>query len=244
MEFSFFKEIMEDNRGLKRLSLNLWGEPLLHRDIFKMVALAKSLNTETVMFTTNGTLLNKTNISRIIDSGLDLIEISMDGLGTTYQKIRGYKYSALERNITVFLEEIERQRSKLKVGLVTVIFDETKGEIKEFSSRWNGAVDHIKYQPMVTFNKKREMKFCPEFFGKYDGRLIVLWNGKVILCCQDVEGALELGDAHNIRIKDIWNGNTLNNLRDQVKIGILPQICTTCTEYEHEGASKRYNFIT
>lgn len=244
LDLSLFKEIMDDNKELKRISLNVWGEPLLHKDIFKMVAIAKTVSTKTVMFTTNGTLLNKDNILKTIDSGLDIIEISMDGLETTYQKIRSYMFCDLEKSIITILEEIAKHNSKLKVGLVMTVYEETKDDMEKFNDKWSNIVNHIKYQPMVTMEKRRKNNFCPEFFGKHDGRLVILWTGKVILCCQDVEGILEVGDARKDRLQDIWKGKILSNLREMVKSGVLPLLCSTCNEYEYERAPKRYDFIT
>ena len=88
MKLPFFIDMMENNKNLKRVSLNVWGEPLLHKDIFKMVSIAKYAGAETVMFTTNGTLLTEARIKETIDSGLDILEISVDGSKKAYQNIR------------------------------------------------------------------------------------------------------------------------------------------------------------
>lgn len=54
------------------------GEPLLNKDLFYFVEKMKLIS-NFVKFVTNGSLLNDSNINKILKSGLDLIEFSFDG---------------------------------------------------------------------------------------------------------------------------------------------------------------------
>jgi molybdenum cofactor biosynthesis enzyme MoaA len=57
-----------------------YGEPLMHPDIYEIIALLKKAAPKTkVSFSSNGVLLNIPNVNKLIDAGLDLISISMDG---------------------------------------------------------------------------------------------------------------------------------------------------------------------
>ena len=53
-----------------------WGEPLLHKDIFRMIEYAKNKGVNYVVMNTNGTLLTDKMINRIVDSKLDIIRFS------------------------------------------------------------------------------------------------------------------------------------------------------------------------
>jgi len=55
-----------------------YGEPLAHRDILDMVATAKA-NASAVELITNGTLLSDQASRRLIDAGLDMLWVSLDG---------------------------------------------------------------------------------------------------------------------------------------------------------------------
>lgn len=57
-----------------------WGEPLLHRDFFTMVGLAKKAGCR-VGTTTNGTLLDEGMIREMVDSGIDIVGFSLAGTG-------------------------------------------------------------------------------------------------------------------------------------------------------------------
>jgi MoaA/NifB/PqqE/SkfB family radical SAM enzyme len=64
------------------------GEPLMSEIIFDVIAFAKSCGMK-VILTTNGTLITQDLAKRLIQSGLDIITISVDGAkGATHDKIR------------------------------------------------------------------------------------------------------------------------------------------------------------
>ncbi|MBE9562302.1 MAG: heme d1 biosynthesis radical SAM protein NirJ [Proteobacteria bacterium] len=63
------------------------GEPLLHPDIFEISARAKAMGFY-VGLSSNGTLIDTTNIEQIADAGYDYVGISLDGLRTTHDYFR------------------------------------------------------------------------------------------------------------------------------------------------------------
>jgi MoaA/NifB/PqqE/SkfB family radical SAM enzyme len=69
------------------------GEPLLRRDIYELVAFAKAQQLATSLYT-NGLLLNVRRAKELIDSGLDLVYLSIDGstpaLNDELRGINGY----------------------------------------------------------------------------------------------------------------------------------------------------------
>ena len=74
--------------GIK--NVNFWGgEPLLHKDIFKMIDYAKSLKMRCFIIT-NGLLVEK-YAENIVNSGLDFLQISIDGLADQHDTIRSYQ---------------------------------------------------------------------------------------------------------------------------------------------------------
>lgn len=65
-----------------------WGEPLLNKRIFKMIRMAKERDCFTTM-TSNGTALAQKNCLSLIESGLDSLVVSVDGMRPeTYDPIR------------------------------------------------------------------------------------------------------------------------------------------------------------
>jgi len=240
MSFRLFQKILDDVPPLKRLSLNNWGEPLLHADIFRMVRLAKAKGTETTIFCTNGTLLDDDRVEKIFESGLDILEFSMDGLGDVYERTRGADYSQLAERIERVLWRRGERGSPLKVGLVFTVWEENEDHAHVFREAWEERVDYIKMQSLLLLGE-RSAPYCAEFSGKYDGRLVVLWDGTVTICCADVEGEIALGNAEHESLLDIWNGPVLGRLRAAAARGRLPPRCRRCTELDTAVGQKRYS---
>ena len=88
------------------------GEPLLRHDIFEMAAYAKSLGMRAVL-STNGLLIDESTADRIKEVGFSYVGISLDGLESVHDKVRGVK-GAFRGSI----EGIRRCRERdIRIGL-------------------------------------------------------------------------------------------------------------------------------
>lgn len=92
------------------------GEPLLREDLYELITYAKNLRLDTSLLT-NGALLSPDKVKRLIDSGLDSIAISIDGMEKSHDEFRGSP--GLFREIAKMIPFITS--SSLKFGVVTVI---------------------------------------------------------------------------------------------------------------------------
>jgi Fe-coproporphyrin III synthase len=63
------------------------GEPLLRKDIFDIARRAKSMGFY-VGLSSNGTLINESNIDAIDDIGFDYVGVSLDGISATHDRFR------------------------------------------------------------------------------------------------------------------------------------------------------------
>ena len=95
-----------------------WGEPLLHPEIFEMVSAAKSRGCLTSM-TSNGTALNERNCASLLDSGLDRLAISVDGVRPeTYNAIRiGSSFDRIQKNISRLSGMIGQKGSRTELAV-------------------------------------------------------------------------------------------------------------------------------
>ncbi|MES9856322.1 MAG: heme d1 biosynthesis radical SAM protein NirJ [Sedimenticola sp.] len=81
-------EVMDDLKGFKVPVLILsGGEPLLRPDIYEIAHRAKAMGFYTAL-STNGTLIDESNIEKIAAVGFDYLGISFDGLGQTHDNFR------------------------------------------------------------------------------------------------------------------------------------------------------------
>lgn len=103
MRWETFERIAAAFGRAEWVHLQGWGEPLLHRRIFDMIARAKSAGCR-VGFTTNGTRLTRANGERLLDLGLDLMAVSIAGASAaTHEAIRvGSDFAKLIENLRGF----------------------------------------------------------------------------------------------------------------------------------------------
>jgi tungsten cofactor oxidoreducase radical SAM maturase len=114
MAFSTFEKLMADLKTVKTLKeMAFWGigEPLLHPDIIKMIALAHALGVKTELIT-NGALLTTDMAHNLITAGLDTLVVSVDGASSdAYEEIRcGGDFDQVTENI------IGLQRAQWELG--------------------------------------------------------------------------------------------------------------------------------
>ncbi|MCB1851390.1 MAG: heme d1 biosynthesis radical SAM protein NirJ [Gammaproteobacteria bacterium] len=106
-------DVMEDLKRFRVPVLILsGGEPLLHPDIFKIAEHAKEMGFYTAL-SSNGTLIDQSNIEQIASVGFDYLGISIDGIRETHDKFRR-KEGAFDASIHGL--RLCRQRG-IKVGL-------------------------------------------------------------------------------------------------------------------------------
>jgi heme d1 biosynthesis radical SAM protein NirJ len=88
------------------------GEPLLRPDIFEIAHHAKAMDFY-VALSTNGTLIDDSNIEPIAEVGFDYLGISIDGIGPTHDKFR-----RMEGAFDASMDGLRRCRERdIKVGL-------------------------------------------------------------------------------------------------------------------------------
>jgi len=105
------------------------GEPLVHKDVFKIMKYIKDKNMDFALFT-NGILLNKNNIKKIKKFNPDVIAISIDSIKhNIHDKIRGQNcFKKTIENIDLLLDE------KIPVRINTTIFRGLNDKQKDIES--------------------------------------------------------------------------------------------------------------
>ena len=238
MDLDLFKKIIDDCPDLEHLCMHNWGEPLLHKDIFKMIEYAKNKGVNYVVMNTNGTLLTDKMIDQIVDSKLDIIRFSIDGSAETFKRVRGVELKKIEQNINKLKNVKETRRPELKMGVVFTIEEDTEGDVEDYITHWEQIVDHVRLQPKLITSPRTEV--CPEPFGKDYGKLVVLWDGRVIPCCVDYNANLTVGSVQNDTIQNLWKNEKMDLLRKQHLNGQFPDTCANCNECESNKTEKRF----
>ncbi len=132
LKYNEIKELINQayDIGVRILSLS-GGEPLMKEGILSLMEYAKNKGLITSV-NTNGTLINKENVSKIIDC-FDIIIVSIDSLnGDKQDAIRGFKDSFKKALNSVFL--LKKNSKNNFIGVSTVLNGENINEILEINA--------------------------------------------------------------------------------------------------------------
>jgi len=217
------------------------GEPLMRKDLGKLIGYAKKRGIRRVSINTNGLLMNRKRAKELIDAGLDDVEFSIDAFtAETYRKIRGSRhYDRLIGNIEEFLKLRRELRPSLTVTVSFVSQPDNKHEEKTFTEHWSSIVDRVDIRPLhehgglvpitgrsaeVTGNRWP----CPFLWN----RIIVNHDGKVRFCEFDWKADHALGDVRLQSLKEIWNSADYQRLREQHIEGAFEHpYCRACIDW-------------
>lgn len=230
------KVIIEGGKNeLSSMKFTYRGEPLLHKDLPRMVRYAKECGVLDVYFNTNAVLLNEDMIRKLIDAGLDRISISFEGFEkSTYEKYRvGSDFDLVVGNI-IRLKDIKKELglSKPLVRIQTVLTPEIVGKEKEYTQFWSKHVDEVSYLDM------KDEKGNPDHRGIIHDwachmlwqRICIAWDGTILPCVHDIYCGMKFGNVENMTIKEAWNSEQEIKFRDLHKTGQAHQIpaCDRC----------------
>ena len=232
MDFEIYKKIIDDlekfPNPIKTLRLYKEGEPLVNKRLPEMIKYAKdSGKVLRVDFTTNGTLLNPELNLKLIEAGIDRINISIEALNADeYEKNSGFKIDF--DNFSSNLQHLYNNKGNCHIFMKINDFG-LKGHTKEeFFNLFGDMCDEIsvenvsdvwpqfdvsKYQQ--EFNKSiyneelNKVEVCPYIFYS----MCVNSDGSVSNCFLDWNHENILGNAYNESLYDIWNGEKLKELR-------------------------------
>ncbi len=104
LTYDEFRAIVDQFPVLDRVVLHGLGEPLLNKDLPKMIRYLKERGTY-VLFNSNGILLNEKRGQALINAGLDEYRLSMDGATREmYARVRGVDaFDKIWRNMRAFI---------------------------------------------------------------------------------------------------------------------------------------------
>lgn len=258
MGLETFKNII-DKMGDDLFFLLLYhqGEPYINKCFLKFVELAKSKNIYTTT-STNAHYFTDEIIHATIDSGLDSMIVSLDGITQdVYEKyrVKGKVDKVIEG--TARFMEIKRQR-KAKTPLIALQFlvmkqnEHQLDDVKKLAREIG--VDRLLIKNIEVHNAAEAREWLPENnkYRRYnfDGTTLevknksrkscsrvwlstlINWDGSVVPCCFDKNGDFELGNINaNSGFNEIWQGEYYEKFRRRlVKNRDSIDMCRNCNQ--------------
>ena len=218
MDFLTFKKIIDEIEGkIQFISLASRGEPLVCRDIDKMLRYCngKFLG---LKVNTNASLLNKDHSRALLSGGVKTIVFSVDAhcpeLYDKYRK-KGY-FEKVYSNITKFNEikssEFPDSNVITRISGVKV---EPSQSMPEMIKKWSNLVDQITY---VNYNPWEDIysanpNSCSEACSDLWRRLFIWYNGDANPCDTDFKSSLSVGNINTKSVCELWNSTKMNDYR-------------------------------
>lgn len=235
------------------LYLQSFGEPLLHRDLATMVAYVKEKDVaESVQLITNGAHLTAETSRSLLEAGLDLLIISVVHVTSDgYLQLTGTfsDYDLIRNNVKRFFHEKARRKSNCIIYSKILNFNLSREQVTRFLHDFNPISDivNVEYPSGWSFGEKKDFTLgspnrfnihslggqtahrliCPAPFAS----LVVTFDGLVTACFRDWSRKLVVGSAKKSSLNEIWNGETLKELRYRFITGGKERIpgCTSCS---------------
>jgi MoaA/NifB/PqqE/SkfB family radical SAM enzyme len=134
MSWELFRRIVDQVPEVSRAVMHGVGEPMLVRNLPRMVRYLKDRGVY-VLFNTNGTVLNEKNGRALVDAGLDELRVSLDASNAkSYLKVRGKDYfNRILKNVKAFRAMQEREgHARPRVSAWLTGLKETVEELPAF----------------------------------------------------------------------------------------------------------------
>ncbi len=210
------------------------GEGLIHPQIEEILNVAKQSTAQDRFLATNGLLLQ----GDLLDKALDVftrVSISIDAASeNVYRSIRGGDYDQVLRNIDAFIERKEKRKITKPIFRVTfIVMNENRHELQNFIEKWRPIADVVDIQDLIHYpesaqvipmDESSDFSYCPDPFRM----LSVSANGSVYPCCSVYGRCFSLGTFPEASLSSIWRGETMRQLRDDLRNKRPSQICRNC----------------
>jgi radical SAM protein with 4Fe4S-binding SPASM domain len=238
---------LQIRHSAKYIQLYLLGEPTLHPKILTIVNHLKQYTDATLEISTNLTAYDSVaEWENFLCSGIDRVYCCIEGTSIdSYKALRTTGDFDKARSAVRTMSEIKMD-NQLNVDLVVKNIGTTfnEGEQEEFDTYWNavpgirtvtswmntwaGSIPSLeKIGLLRPPNIDNEREACAELWNK----MVIRWNGEVVLCCHDWKPDIVLGDSYTRPLQNIWNDDTISNIRQQHIKKSFPGICSPCKEW-------------
>jgi radical SAM protein with 4Fe4S-binding SPASM domain len=242
MQWKTYQKIVDECVSFPSLQMftpMLQNEPLLDKDINKAICYFKERDggRVPVFIVTNGYLLTPSLSKQLVESELDHLIISLNAhKKETYEELMpGFRFEKVLANIeNLLLSDLRRT----KVTLRFLENQKNKDEIPEALAYWcrrgvctevlsfiSNRADTVDVSRLRS--KGSEMllssKIKQKVFSYFSNCCIlpfyqmnILFNGDVLLCCNDWRRNPILGNVNREKLKDIWEGQIARQIRTKV----------------------------
>lgn len=214
---SVVDQVARHRDHVHRFSLFRDGEPLLDKGLENRVREAKEAGIRCVSTTTNISLMSEERAEGLLRSGLDMIDISIDGHSKeVFESIRrGLSFERVVSNTLTFIKLRDHLAPDCVIRIRMVLQDANRSEWKKFRAYWESRLsnaDSVLYHPLHNwggkFDHAREYPTLP---------CVSLWSLMVVHVdggvppCSGIEDLT--GSLAETPIDQVWHARTFEAMR-------------------------------
>jgi MoaA/NifB/PqqE/SkfB family radical SAM enzyme len=221
-------EVRRHGQGITRyIRYSSNGEPLLHPKGYDLIEEAVRLSGVFVTLTTNGTVMNEVRTQRLLESGVHLIDISIDAFHPeTYAKIRVNGDLSITRgNVLRLIRWVQESKTSTKVVVSYVEQPANCQETGEFEQFWkDSGVDYVVIRRIHSCSgaKKKLATEKRQILSKATlrrpclypwERIVLTARGDLSFCPADWGHRAFIAEYASTTIYDVWRGTFYESLR-------------------------------
>lgn len=229
MDMEVYRKVIDEIAPEKTaISLNVQGEPTLHRRLLDMVAYAKKRGLE-VSLLTNATRLTEELAGALIDLRLDRIVFSFDAVDKEiYEAIRvNAKFEPTLLNVLRFVQRNHECGHPTHICASMVAQQRNLHHIDAYKAYFDRLpVDNVFCSPLLTLSgisgAHKEVDVAALQRGPRETwpicrvpweYLTVCWDGSVCACPLDVNAVFVAGNVKDQSLHEIWNNQQMRTFR-------------------------------
>lgn len=235
MDWELYKRIIDEIGGkVPAIRLSLRGEATLHTKFIDAIRYAKEKGIGEVSTLTHGGKFTLPYFEKAVKAGIDWITISIDGVGTAYESIRGpLKFDDLLDKIKAikrYKDEHGLHRPVIKVQSIWPAISENP---QAYYDTFAPYVDLVAFNPLIDYlSNDTQIEYlenfsCPQQYQ----RLVIGADGLVMKCSNDEENREVIGDINKESVRAVWHGEKMNGIRElhkQPRGFMQSPICRKC----------------
>jgi MoaA/NifB/PqqE/SkfB family radical SAM enzyme len=221
-------EVREQGRGRTQyMRYTGSGETMIHPQFFEMLEYATSRSGTVVTVTTNGVSMKTSRIERLLASGVDIVDISIDAYSPeTYAKIRvGGDLEVTRANVLKLIEMSKQRGARTKVVVSYIEQPQNAHETRDFEKYWteHGA-QHVVVRRLhsaagavvaTAAIMRKEIASTPRRPCLYPWeRVVVTARGYLSFCPADWTHGASFIDYRTTTIAETWRSEFYERLRE------------------------------
>lgn len=227
LDFTAYSRIIEEIAGqnVKFIRFTGNGEPMLHKRFMEMVAFAKEKTKIPLVLTTNGSLLGPDKAGKLLELGMDVIDVSLDAWTKEKYRIvrKGGNYHEVMGNLHYLLALREKKKSKTRIMVNMIRQNLVADEVDAFQKYWSPLVDFVLVRTLHSATKRVNRMEVEESMERNQPqrhacahlwkRLTIDFDLNVKFCAHDWFEEAVLSKLDDGGIQKIWFSERLREIR-------------------------------